>query len=348
MKTLKFNLLFCALAALCVMSSCSKDEDAAQKQDYSCYLKMETFVTDTALADDEVYQETLQAEATLIEKALWSAFSPDSLGNFTFQATDTTALKADVSARSQTALAGIGDTWKGYHQIWVCHSLNEKQSTTLYKCELGKAGGQNGNSFYNISRSDKHYFTELGISQKGSVSNASLAQHIVKKRYSYLSTSTKAGETLYRITYNLNYGNSGKPVYLCAWCHSDQSPVTDVICLFTESHKFSDYTLQYNGRTYQMCTSIAGANLDCNYGAGGPYLYLMYTRDYFDGYGLCNMQMEWGSDQFTYRNEDDSSSWTRTVSGVGEDGQLIGSICDMNHGTGGTPVALHMKYSKIE
>ena len=57
MKTLKFNFLFCALTALCVMAACSDDDDnaAGGKQSYTCSVTIKTAVNDTTLINDEVY-----------------------------------------------------------------------------------------------------------------------------------------------------------------------------------------------------------------------------------------------------------------------------------------------------
>ena len=75
MRTLKFNFLFCAIAALCVMTACSNDDDnaAGGKQAYTCSVTIKTEVNDTTLINDEVYMAALKTEAGLLQNTLSGA-----------------------------------------------------------------------------------------------------------------------------------------------------------------------------------------------------------------------------------------------------------------------------------
>ena len=342
MKTLKLHFLFCAITALCVMTACSDDDDnaAGGKQSYTCSVTIKTAVNDTTLINDEVYMAALKKENELLLNKLTNALGLDSLGEFVFQATDTTALKAEVAAKCEAALAGLGDSWKGYHQVWVRHSLNEKNFVKLYKGEFGKSSGANSgiinmgyysaNGISSISFSENVcYFRELGITSGW---------------WRYLP-----GGFYYHIPCDLNSSAGGEYVYLCGWNDVAEDPITDVICVHTEFHLNNDFTVQYNGRTYKMLKPHAEDYvLDCNYGAGGPYLYLMETRDVYDGYGLCNMEAEAvPSARGNGNNEKNEQTWVRTVPSVDASGNKRNDCADLNEGVGGNYVYLHLKYYKM-
>ena len=144
MKTLKLHFLFCVLSSLFLMAACSDDDNATGgKQSYSCFVTIKTEVNDTTQAHDEVYQAALKAEAELLRNKLTGALGLDSLCEFVFQATDTTSLKAGVGAKCDAALANLGDSWKGYHQVVVYNFLDGNQLMELYNKPFGKRGGSN-------------------------------------------------------------------------------------------------------------------------------------------------------------------------------------------------------------
>ena len=338
MKTLKFNFLFCVLAALCVMAACSKEGDGA-KQTYTCSVTIKTAVNDTTLAKDEVYMEALKAEAELLRNTLSGALGLDALGEFVFQATDTTALKAEVAAKCETALAKLGDSWKGYHQVGVRHYLDEKQSVELYDKSFGKTNGANAGVYENMVaiiydgrlELNFNFIRELGIASSWR------AFHCPAGQYHSI---------------DLNYSCYNDYVYLVAWKDVEpaQSPITDVICLYSNSAKPQDYTLRYNGRNYEMVKACADYNTsDCNYSCGGPYLYLMETRDNYDGYALYFIRSEFSGEkrQDPYNeisNRYGKDVWSRTVPSVDENGHKRSDCADLNEGTGGKYVYLHLWY----
>ena len=351
MKTLKFNFLFCALAALCVMTACSNDDDnaAGGKQAYTCYINIATEVSDSTLANDEVYQETIQKEKETIRKTLYDALGTDSLGNFKFSAQDTTALKTEVAAKCETALTNLGDSWKGYHQVWISSLLDEKNIVELYHRAFGKSAGSN-----TVTALGDPQVKLVNFGHKGEHLHFSEHVHFLRELGITTGWSTESecpdGAFPYCELADLNNGRwFAKYIYICAWDNVDKAPITDVICLYTESHKFNDYTLRYNGRTYNMLTACAeDYNLDCNYTAGGPYLYLMETRDYYDGFGLCNYKVdESGESDDEPVNDKNGTTWIRTVPSVDENGVTRNLRADLNEGAGGFFVFIYMKYCKM-
>ena len=333
MKTLKFNFLFCALTALCVMAACSDDDDnaAGGKQSYTCSVTIKTAVNDTTLINDEVYMAALKKENELLQNKLTNVLGLDSLGEFVFQATDTTALKAEVAAKCETALAGLDDSWKGYHQVGVCHFLDEKHPVQIYNKLFGKKGGANSSnsSFSNYPQNENlGKITDLGIYTDWCSKN-------------WLWTVV-GGDCQ---SQDLNSGCGGAYIYLCGWFDGNDAPITDVICLYTESEKAQDYTLMYNGRTYEMVKACADYyTSDCNFGEGGPYLYLMETRDNYEGRYLEFYVTEYGSSK---RTEPYTSfySYFRTVASVDENGNKRNDYADLNEGAGGDYVYLHMWFT---
>ena len=259
----------------------------------------------------------------------------DSLGEFVFHATDTTVLKAEVAAKCETALAKLGDSWKGYHQVGVSHFLDEKHPVQIYNKSFGKKGG--ANSSHHILMN-----TDNAPDENDAINDLGI--------YSHWSVCSKPDAHYY--SEDLNSGCGGKYIYLVGWKALGLGPITDVICLYSESGKDENFQLVYNGRTYKMVKACYKYfTLDCNYGAGGPYLYLMYTRDDYDDRYLYLMSTELRDEPLQTPNEEDiytlaliSQISKFTVPSVDVNGNKRSDCADLNEGAGGDYVYLHQYY----
>ena len=359
MKTLKFHFIFCALAALSVLASCTNDDDNdGQKQTYTCHVKIET----TMVGDfDDVYQAAVAAEKTEIQNAFASALSTDTLGEFTYQATDTTALKAEVAAKCEAASANLGSSWKACHQMSVWQEVDEKNSRKLYSKTFGTASGANdSDGCYNMQRiymgsngkwdvetyrfesCYKNEFRDLAIADD----NAVKEKVIDGCWYKYCNDL------------DLNYLAHGWAyVFLWATDEGGKEPITFVICVKSDNYLDGNFKLQFENNTYEMVNSYDGCSLDLNYHTGGPYLYLMVTRDYRDGYTLRNFKTQNTNTARAYATYEEGilsyqdgsamvtlSSRVQKVPMVDVNGKKLNDFADMNAGAGGNYIYLHARY----
>lgn len=361
------TMVLAALAGISICS-CNDDDDnggnGGDNASNSFIMKFTGLVTDSLS----------YAEDSTLKAAYVNAFEvSDFRSSFSIKGKDSIEISEKIMEKCSLAEASLeGRDFINAHTISIYKTNNddegEKKSTyyVWYNKEYYSSTDQffsynNAKPFYNAG--GYNYATEIKIQQE------------------YFNDN---GDKRWRVPdVDLNDGAGGEYTYMGIYFKDYNKDdvkdyITDVICVSSGSGLDENFTLKYNGRTYKMAKKHNKDSQDMNHKAGGPYLYIMYTRDYYDGRYLVNCSSDFYYNRdllinpFTYTGSAaETSGCTRlvyTFSIVSEsfsekdlnlmdnervvpmvdvNGNKLSNIADFNSGAGGEFISMICAYDII-
>lgn len=334
-----FNCLAITAALALAFVSCNKDDD---KQKFTCLFGVDIVLpSDSVIMKDEVLLEGIKKEYETIRNAYSNALSAESDSAFTVAAKDAEALKTLLHGKCVKTEKDLGKVWHAEFKVKVIRKIDDKNTGVIYEKTFGQPSGAN----WIMDYIDEMFHSGSGL-LVGSVlfSENGLVRLATSNYNPYLFTYDNYNSG---IIYDLNTTISGSSfVYL--WGHEVYNAsdyITDVICLESTESKSKDFTLTYNGRKYVMSGRLSDSNGDLNQGAGGKYLYIMYTTDPVGNRKLVNIRVVPKlSDMYTAINEIKNGITHVTVPMVDEKGTMTSDAADMNKGCSGQYIYLECKY----
>lgn len=327
-----FLFYFLALVLGLGFTSCKPDDNSEEKQ-YICNLKVQSHRIES---EDSTFIMSYRNEKKMILSTCAKVFKADSNFVFTITATSLDELKNKVQELFQQVSAEFSDTeWKGNHTALAYWQEEERKSTRIGDVNFGNGIDQ---AFYRDYEDLCYDHAGIGWSTY-SFDQTQTIRYIERIA---IGTSNDFDKTydLSLDDLDLNNWAGGKYVYLLAherkW--ATDAIITDLIILKSDYALGDKYTIQYNGRTYHMSNRRNSSTGDLNQGAGGPYLYLMYTKDYYDGYLLVNIRGHHDYSPFkipvSEQAPEDARAVNRAVPMINTDGHLIKGqeVADCNYG----------------
>ena len=155
---------------------------------------------------------------------------------------------------------------------------------------------------------------------------------------SVLSYTAQGWELLNR---DLNEDAGGWDVYMLYKTSTTANPETGYITdLLVSTQKLTSF--DYEGRHYVQADKNSGFDGDLNHSAGGPYIYLYYTRD------RANLSTSGGMKRVITGFSTSSSKHSYSIQWYSSryDGSNLTGAADMNESAGGDDIYIHMAFTE--
>lgn len=338
---MKKSLFFPILALiLCIgFSSCKPNE-----KEYTCFFKIGI---EEPVTEDSVLLAAIREEHLSVIKTYQEVFNADRGFHFVLAATDEDELKAKISDLNQQVVEQLNSIqWKGHYDIAFYMPKDEKESIEIFSTELGITWDQGTADLYGITYLE--YSASLGYMEL--LINYGLVAPICYLELDNWGSLAFNKLMDVRIVADLNKGAGGADIFLhgAQKCAAYPNPITDVIVLHASGKREAGFTYMYKGKKYvRVNTYDDNLNGDLNQGAGGPYLYLMYTHEGDPNHKLANMCIYTGNYDFWISGSDfGRKSGGVPVPMINEsNGEVEQEQADFNKGVGGRWIRMLCQYS---
>lgn len=282
-----FYLYILALVLCVGLSSCNKEKE------YTCRFKIQY---DSRNTSDSSQNLALNNEEQEFKQACTDVFKADKDRYFTIIANDKASLTAQVNDLCNQIEAKFnGREFLSHYTLQVgTITKGNKDDSEICSREFGSALDLVGDYGCETWQLKDIYYTYYYNDIDNKITGLGISNDY-DRSYTYYNGTF---HWVLGLDLNKDAGWLTDDIYLYAASMEAQStwntkPVTHMIICWDEAKQlYSNSTVVYDGRTYQMASSINGASLDLNAGtkSGHKVLYLMYTKDYNGGYELRNIR----------------------------------------------------------
>lgn len=272
----KIHYLMAAVCAIALLATgCKGKNDPTQKE----------FLFNAQLANNDTTVSELEWEVAylLFSTAIQAAGYDENAEQF-ITGDSATVMRLALS-KQETIVALLGDAFSEYNFTFSQRACSKEESQKKRRTWTRWTAHQFGQQ----SDDDTRCYMSVRASEQGLYATDI---RVIDWGKSYFTAPRNWDD--YRVLWrgDLNSAAGGHYMYtaieLKKWS-SSYSFITNVIAVYSDHEKDLSFTMNIDGRRYQMASSREGS-YDLNKGAGGPYIYLMYTTDDYDGRYLCSLR----------------------------------------------------------